>query len=200
MITLAIETSSHQGSVALLRDGEVLFNEICGTGRSHSSLLFGTLERALSLGKPDRIVVGLGPGSYAGVRIALSAATGLALATGAELVGGCSSAALADGEYAVVGDARRGGFSFTRVRDGECAEGPLLVSPMELAERVTACGLPVYTSETVPAAAEVRYPEAVRLARLPAWEAHGELEPIYLREPHITTPRSSPPRYEAPAS
>ena len=76
--TLAIETSTHQGSLALLHRGEMIFSESCGAGRSHSSLLFAVLERALKAlpegSRIDLIAVGLGPGSYAGVRIAIAAA------------------------------------------------------------------------------------------------------------------------------
>lgn len=202
MILLAIETSTHQGSVAVLQGGRLLFNESCGAGRSHSSLLFSTLERALATLPPgehlDRIAVGLGPGSYAGVRIAISAATGLALATGAELLGLPSIAALAEGEYIALGDARRSSFAYTHLRDGESLEGPLLLSAAELAEKLTGCPLPLYTSEPLeiplPAAPELRYPEAERLARLAAAGrsivARGNLEPMYLREPHITLPKA----------
>ncbi len=202
MILIAIETSTHQGSVAVLRDGELIFNESCGAGRSHSSLLFSTLERALATlpsgAQPDQIAVGLGPGSYAGVRIAISAAFGLTLASGAELLGLPSIAALAEGDFAAIGDARRQSFSFTRVTGGECVEGPLLLSADELAARLAECRVPVYTSEEIgaplPIAPELRYPTAERLARLAAKgrsiTARGDLEPMYLREPHITLPKA----------
>jgi len=200
---LAIETSTHQGSVALLHQGVILFSESCGAGRSHSSLLFGVLERALQAvpeGRSiDQIAVGLGPGSYAGVRIAISAATGLALATGVELVGLPSLVALAEGEYVAIGDARRETFYFTHVRSGECVEGPLLLSDAALAEKLAACGLPVFASEEIsaqlPVPHELRYPSAEHLARLAAEGraiiARGNLEPIYLREPHITQPKKA---------
>ncbi|MDD5350878.1 MAG: tRNA (adenosine(37)-N6)-threonylcarbamoyltransferase complex dimerization subunit type 1 TsaB [Chthoniobacteraceae bacterium] len=204
MITLAIETSSHQGSVALLSGGgRLLFDASCGAGRSHSSQLFGVLEEALrAVPEGERlgqIAVGLGPGSYAGVRIAISAATGLAIATDAPLVGVPSIVALEEGEYAALGDARRETFSFARVRDGECVEGPLLLNAAELAEKVAACGVPVFASEEIaaplPVPVQLRYPSAQRLARLAAEgraiAARGNLEPLYLREPHITQPKKA---------
>ena len=57
-----------------------------------------------------RIVVGIGPGSFAGIRSALAFAQGFALATGAEVFGLPSACALTDGNgpLAVVGDARQG--------------------------------------------------------------------------------------------
>jgi len=202
VILLALETSSHEGSVALLSgDAEILFNASCGAGRSHSSQLFGILEQALQAvpdgARIEQIAVGLGPGSYAGVRIAIAAATGLALATGAELIGVSSLAALAEGEYVAIGDARRESFYFARVRAEECVEGPLLLNAAALAERLAQCNLPVFVSEkitaTLPVEIQLRYPSAQRLARLATRGqsiiTRGNLEPIYLREPHITQPR-----------
>ena len=201
--TLAIETSTHQGSVAVLCAGKIVFSESCGAGRSHSSQLFATLERALASlpegGRIDRVAVGLGPGSYAGVRIAISAAAGFALATGAELVGLPSIVALEEGEYIALGDARRESYYFAHVRKGQCLEGPVLLSAEELAQKLAACPLPVLASEeipaVIPAALAFRTPCAERLARLAAADlsivARGDLEPIYLREPHITQAKQS---------
>lgn len=202
--TLAIETSSHQGSVAVLRGNDFVFSESCGTSRSHSSLLFAVLERALqAAGGPkriDRIAVGLGPGSYAGVRIAISAATGLSLANGTELVGLPSIVALSEGEYVALGDARRESYYFARVRDGECVEGPLLLTADELAGKLAGCSVPVIASEelgnVISGAIEFRFPCAERLAKLAAAGrsiiTRGDLQPIYLREPHITTAKKKP--------
>ena len=191
---LAIETSTGQGSVALLTDGDVRFAESCAAGRSHSSQLFAVLERALSTGIPiDQVVVGLGPGSYAGVRIAISAAIGYHVASRAELIGIPSIVTLDDGEYVALGDARRESFYFALVRSGECVEGPLLVSVAGLADKLTeTSNLPVFASELLPGVPDVqlRYPCAERLGRLAfagkSIVARGRLEPIYLRDPHIT--------------
>ena len=59
---------------------------------------------------PDRIVVGTGPGSFAGIRAALAFAQGYAIGSKCEVLGLPSPCALAPekGPLAVVGDARRG--------------------------------------------------------------------------------------------
>ena len=75
--------------------------------------------------RPDRIVVGTGPGSFAGIRSALAFAQGYALGSGCEVLGLPSACALATGTgpVAVVGDARRGKYwialfdGFRLVRD-----------------------------------------------------------------------------------
>lgn len=191
---LSIETSTGQGSVALLTGGDVRFSESCAAGRSHSSQLFAVLERALRVGIPiDQVVVGLGPGSYAGVRIAISAAIGYHVASGAGLIGIPSIVTLDDGDYVALGDARRESFYFALVRSGECVEGPLLVSAAALADKLTqTSNLPVFASELLPdvPVVQFRYPCAERLGRLAlagkSIVARGCLEPIYLRDPHIT--------------
>jgi tRNA threonylcarbamoyl adenosine modification protein YeaZ len=62
--------------------------------------------------RPDRIVVGTGPGSFAGIRSALAFAQGYAVGSGCEVLGLPSACALAEPsrKIAVVGDARRDKF------------------------------------------------------------------------------------------
>src|SRR6476659_6963909 len=118
MKILALEMSTAQGSIALRDDGEPLFDAAFAADRKHSGAFFENLERCVRrFGRPDRIVVGLGPGSYAGVRIAIAAALGLRRASNARLAGVPSICALEVGDtaYGVVGDARRQSFFFARV-------------------------------------------------------------------------------------
>jgi len=195
MVTLILETSTPRAGVALFRGSAPAFSHSFTADRSHSSELFSVIEQALASGvQPDRIVVGLGPGSYAGVRIAISAAIGLSVASGAEMLGVPSIAALEAGEYLAVGDARRGTYSFTHVCDGELVTGPILLTPGELEARLAASPLPAFSSEALPfPRVQLRLPEVDRLARLAIAGrsicARGVLEPLYLREPHITTPK-----------
>ena len=67
------------------------------------------VERLDLAEKPDRIVVGTGPGSFAGIRSALAFAQGYAIGSGCEVLGLPSACALAQPgkRIAVVGDARR---------------------------------------------------------------------------------------------
>ena len=195
MITLVLETSTPRGGVALFRGEELVFSHSFTADRSHSSELFAVVERALAPDlRPNRVVVGLGPGSYAGVRIAIAAAIGLSVATGAELIGVPSAAALGDGEYLALGDARRGAYAFTHVRDGEILAGPMLQTREEIEARLGASH--VFSSEELGLpGVEIRYPCVERLGRLAvagrSIVARGTLEPIYLSEPHITKPKQA---------
>jgi tRNA threonylcarbamoyl adenosine modification protein YeaZ len=195
MVTLVLETSTPRGGVALFRDRELVFSETFTADRSHSSDLFTVIERALAPDtRPERIVIGLGPGSYAGVRIAIAAGIGLSVATGAELVGIPSIVALEEGKYVALGDARRGGYYIAVVDDGEMPAMPLLLTRVELEERLGDMRMPVFSSENLDfPGVQLRFPQVDRIGRLAVEgrgiHSRGVLEPIYLREPHITAPK-----------
>jgi tRNA threonylcarbamoyladenosine biosynthesis protein TsaB len=195
MKTLGLEMSTARGSIFLGEDGEPLFEATFAADRKHSGVFFENLKHCRqSYGRPAQIVVGLGPGSYAGVRIAIATALGLQAATAARLCGIPSLCALdvdADA-YAVVGDARRQSFYFARIANRRLIEGPILMSAQGLETRIKESTLPVYASEELPQFPSVKlaYPSASRLAPLAdEFDDAQSLEPIYLREPHITTPR-----------
>ena len=77
--------------------------------RSTGECRDGDWAEGLDLNGVERIVVGTGPGSFAGIRSALAFAQGYALATHCEVLGLPSACALAgEGRVAVVGDARQG--------------------------------------------------------------------------------------------
>ena len=202
MTILGIDTSTMLGSVALLVDGELRLDETFSADRSHTASLFTVLERARALvEKIDVVAVGLGPGSYAGIRIAISAAIGFQLGIGSRIVGLPSVAALntAAARYCAIGDARRETFYFSRVEDGCCADGPRLVNEAELRALLAAFhDWPVFVSAPLAQAPEanVASPLASRLVRLAAAGksiiAEETLEPLYLREPHITQPKAKP--------
>ncbi len=198
MKVVALELSSGVGSIAWL--GSELaepFSVSFPNDRKHSGVFFENLQASLKrFGRPERVVVGLGPGSYAGTRIAIATATGLSTAAGARLSGAASLRAIETdaSEYIVIGDARRNSFFFARVSERQCVAGPLLADAQELGERLQGSACPIFTSESLTAfpAAEVRHPSALILAELSedmTEQAAQPLEPIYLRAPHITYPK-----------
>lgn len=197
MKVLALELSSSRGSVAFVNGGDECFMREFPNDRKHSGEFFQSLRACLhACGKPNRIVVGLGPGSYAGTRIAIGAATGLQVVTGAELLGLPSLCALPNesSEYGVVGDARRNCFFFARVRERRCVEGPLLLAEDNLNRMLPDFALPLFSAEALPTfpSVQLMHPSASVLARIATREGVSAtpLEPMYLREPHITQPKS----------
>jgi tRNA threonylcarbamoyladenosine biosynthesis protein TsaB len=197
MKILALELSTPRGSLAWL-DGEVEVACDWPNDRKNSAAFFENLDALLKkFGAPGTIIVGLGPGSYAGTRIAISAAIGLQVSSGARLIGFPSICAIDSDayEYCAIGDARRNSFFFARIRDRELIEGPILFSEKELQKKVATLDMPIFCSEILPQfeGPAIRYPSALLLARV-AREPQRifslpPLEPIYLREPHITQPK-----------
>lgn len=195
MKILALELSAAVGSIAFQREeGSVVVRQF-PADRQHSGLFFEKLSEIRGeWGLPDKIVVGLGPGSYAGTRIAISTAIGLRAASGAELVGLPSIAAINLPVYRVIGDARRSSYFFAQVRAGICEEGPVLVTEEELRQKLDAQrDLPLVASEKLPQFPKsvLAYPAAEMLVALGETADPTEeiLEPIYLRQPYITTPK-----------
>jgi tRNA threonylcarbamoyl adenosine modification protein YeaZ len=199
MKILALELSTARGSLAWLNDDVDLVAREWSNDRKDSGAFFESLaDVQKQFGRPDTIIVGLGPGSYAGVRIAISAAIGLQAATNARLIGFPSICAIKDTEYCVIGDARRKSFFFAHIRANELVEGPALFTEAELKGKLDELEphTAIFCSESLPQfeRAMIRCPSALVLARL-AQEAQRSfslppLEPIYLREPHITFPKA----------
>jgi len=99
MRVLALETSTEYCSVALWQDGAV--SDHCElAGQTHSVMLIPMLDALLrearvTLADLDGIAFGAGPGSFTGVRIACSAAQGLALGAEKPVIGISTLQALA---------------------------------------------------------------------------------------------------------
>lgn len=203
MNILAIETSVPHATLCLQSGAELLFSAEWEAERNHDAHLFPALQEALEkLGnlRLDYVLVGAGPGSYGGVRVALAAGVGIATVTGAKLVAVESWAQLATPGCCVVADARRGGWT-VRKADG-CID---VLSPEEL----QAIPCPVISTEQPGRLSHLALSSIVKEGATPtaqglvetwvsmsdAQRADAEAkpaEPIYVRPPHITAAARKP--------
>ncbi|MBA8885073.1 tRNA (adenosine(37)-N6)-threonylcarbamoyltransferase complex dimerization subunit type 1 TsaB [Dokdonella fugitiva] len=215
MNLLAIETATESCSVALL-SGERLFARSELAPRRHAELLLPMCDEVLAeagLARRglDAIAVGCGPGAFTGVRLAISAAQGIAFALGIPVVPVSSLAALAlqapenDAPVLAVIDARMGEIYagwFRRTPDGlvepiadetVCAAADLPLAARE-ACNVVGSGWSTYGDvlrarlgvESVWAEGD-HYPQAVDIARLALPRVRDGVAPelalpVYLRD------------------
>lgn len=93
---LAIDTSTEACSAALFdADGRCLDHRDEVIGRGHSERLAPMLAELLEGRRAEAILVGVGPGSFTGIRVGVAAAQGLAIGWDASLAGLSSLALLA---------------------------------------------------------------------------------------------------------
>ncbi len=214
-MVVGFDTATAGTAVCATDEGEVLYEEWLGLAPDgsprHSTALLGEIERAAAATggweAVGRVAVGLGPGSFVGIRIGIATAHGLAASTGLPVSGICTLDALGRAMRGRSGlavlDARRGEvFAALYSSAGERLWEPLVLAPEALAARLA--GLPVpplaagsgavrFRDELQGRGAEVPDDEdpihriAARhvcaLAEETADGGDGRLEPIYLRPP-----------------
>lgn len=156
LLTLALEGSTYEGSVALFRGIEVIAERslhdddtaapLVGRGERLLPAVAECIETAgIEAREVTRIVCGAGPGRFTSLRIAGSAAKGLATGLGAELYAvssllltvSAARAPLEPGEYLSVLDAMRGEWFASRV--GVAADGS--IEEKETARLITSADL-----------------------------------------------------------
>lgn len=189
---LAIETASSDTSIALAADDGTLIavDGRSGDARQNGSLLprIGVLLGDRRLADVSRIGVGIGPGSFTGLRVGMSLAKGLAHGLGVPIVGLPSLeawlAAEPDADAALCRAGAREAYLLAR---GETE--PLIVEPGAAAE-LSRRRIVIAPAELVAAFGLVRSVAPHRAAAAMAWQAAAatssdlaSLEPRYGRPP-----------------
>jgi len=211
MKILALEFSSSQRSVAVARRDEL--SEIIESGADANAPLI-MIEDALRQAELEReqiecIAVGLGPGSYTGIRSAIALAQGWQLARSVQLLGISSAHCIAAqaqadglrGRFSVTVDAQREEFYLGtyQLSDAGCGEIESLriVGNAELQKHFDNGSVLIgpEVARWFPSARTV-YPRAAMLCHLALnrtdYIAGEKLEPIYLRETKFV--KAPPPR------
>ena len=91
MIILALDTTTKNGSIAVLRDGVVRVERVGDGSITHGQRLPNEVaavlsEAALTIHDVDLLAVASGPGSFTGLRIGIATVQGLAMALGRRVV------------------------------------------------------------------------------------------------------------------
>ena len=198
MITLALDASTYDGTVAVL-DGDRVVAEgrAAMRGRDAERLMPAVEETlrtsGLALSRCDRLVCGAGPGSFTSLRIAGALAKGMAVGAAKPLFAVSSLALLVagnatePGRYLALLDAIRGEFfaavfEFDGTNVGIAGEASLIpaadVAPMAQRARARAVG-PEWGDRWHPHARGVRYLERALVAS--GAVSLAEWEPVYGR-------------------
>lgn len=215
MRILGFDTALGACSAALWADGAVRARRFATLSRGHAEILLPMIqdvcaEAGCGFDALDRLAVTIGPGSFAGTRVGLAAARGLALATGLPLVGVTTLEAVvaglaADAETALVAvlDAYRGEVYVQLFGPGlEPRSAPAALPPDAAAAlvdrpraRLAGSGAAVLSpllaarGVAVDVAAGREQPDAAWVAALAAGRAPGvPPAPLYLRPPDATPP------------
>ncbi|MCW5554831.1 MAG: tRNA (adenosine(37)-N6)-threonylcarbamoyltransferase complex dimerization subunit type 1 TsaB [Verrucomicrobiae bacterium] len=219
MKILAFEFSSPQRSVAVITGGpssRPTVAEVIETASGHVMKPLGMVDEALTQAglareQIESLAIGLGPGSYTGIRLAIALAQGWQLAMGIKLLGISSADCIAaqaqaegfTGRCCVIVDAQREEFyaaSYELQAEARRTITPLqLVTLAEVRQREHAGELLIgpEVNRWFPAGCVV-FPRAAMLGQLGLGQtdfvAGDKLEPIYLREARFV--KAPPARHE----
>jgi tRNA threonylcarbamoyl adenosine modification protein YeaZ len=166
-ISLAIDTSTSRTIVGLIHGEKVLFENYSEGATDHGRAVSDLVSQALHNNPaPERVVVGMGPGPFTGLRVGIAFARTFALSREIPVIGVCSLDAIVvnQSEYTVAIDARRKEIYWARYKDGVRVEGPSVNKPDEVSDFILN-----------------HYPSVTRLVSLA--ETQNESEPFYLRRP-----------------
>lgn len=165
--SLVIDTSTARTIVGLVKDGEVIWQGFHDGATDHGNAVADLVKQSLTKGvNPDRVVVGMGPGPFTGLRVGIAFARAFAAARTIEVLGICSLDAIVvdQNEYTVAIDARRKEIYWARYKSGIRVEGPAVNFPADVEGYIID-----------------RFPDVLRMVELSQRE--NVREPFYLRRP-----------------
>ena len=201
---LAFDTSSAACTVALFDDyGTVVVARDDILGRGHAEQLVPMIGEVMDGRRAKRILVGIGPGSFTGIRVAIAAAHGLAIGWDAELMGVSSLGLIAagaapEGDVAVAVTGGHGEL-FVQQFDAASVEptlGLLNLPPSEAARSTTASLVVGSGARQLVEArgwgdARERWPSAATAPKLPEHLRSLPAKPVYARAPDARVPEAA---------
>jgi len=187
VLTLAIDTATPTLVVGVADGDRVLAEAGVPSGTRHAELLTPTVTDVLAragaaVADLARLVVGLGPGPYTGLRVGIVTAAALGDVAGVPVHGVCSLDAVGEGPRVVVTDARRKEV-YWRAYDGAPLGGPGVGRPEELdLPDLPVVGDARFAERLGRSVAAAEVTTAGLLRAVPAGDP-APLTPLYLRRP-----------------
>jgi|688.fasta_scaffold13614_1 tRNA threonylcarbamoyladenosine biosynthesis protein TsaB len=187
MSTLIIETSTERSMIAVVKGSTVIEHIPFPFGLSQSSLAVPQIEKSLQilnlpLSDFSLIVVGIGPGSYTGMRVGAAVAKTISYAKKIPLVGISTLQAFIpamDGEFVTLIDAKIGGVYFIKgTKHGDSVTyqtEPELVLAEHLEKRLQ--GIEIWVTPSVKPL-QKRFPFATKESQ--AWHERGP-DPLHMK-------------------
>jgi len=201
---LAFDTSSAACTAALFDgSGTCIARRDEIIGRGHAERLVPMIAELLDGRTATRILVGVGPGSFTGIRVAIAAAHGLAIGWSAELFGMNSLALLAAGAGSdgPVAAAIAGGHGelFVQSFDGATLEptselrnaAPAAASRLASAPLVVGSGARLLVAARGSGEARDLWPSAANALKLPEAVCALPPKPAYARAPDARVPEAA---------
>jgi tRNA threonylcarbamoyladenosine biosynthesis protein TsaB len=197
---LAFDTSSAACTAALFDETGACFakaDELIGRG--HAERLVPMIAELMAGRRADKILVGVGPGSFTGIRVAIAAAHGLAIGWGAEFEGISSLALLAagaDGEVAAAVAGGHGELFVQQFNAGQPTSDVLNLPPAEAAHAISAALVVGSGAQRLVEArgwgeAREQWPSAVNALKLPLALRSLPPRPVYARAPDARIPEAA---------
>jgi tRNA threonylcarbamoyl adenosine modification protein YeaZ len=165
--SLVIDTSTSRTIVGLVKDEQIVWQGFHDGATDHGNAVAILAKQALAVGvNPDRVVVGMGPGPFTGLRVGIAFARAFAAARNIPVIGICSLDAIVvdQDEYTVAIDARRKEIYWAKYKSGKRIQGPAVNFPADVEGYIIDL-----------------YPDISRMVVLS--EAQNVSEPFYLRRP-----------------
>jgi tRNA threonylcarbamoyl adenosine modification protein YeaZ len=165
--SLVIDTSTSRTIVGLVKDEQIIWQGFHDGATDHGNAVALLAKQALAAGvNPDRVVVGMGPGPFTGLRVGISFARAFAAARSIPVIGICSLDAIVveQDEYTVAIDARRKEIYWATYKSGKRVQGPAVNFPADVAGYIIDL-----------------FPDITRMVELS--EVQNVSEPFYLRRP-----------------
>jgi tRNA threonylcarbamoyl adenosine modification protein YeaZ len=201
---LAFDTSSAACTVALFdAEGACVARADELIGRGHAERLVPMIAELMAGRAATRILVGVGPGSFTGIRVAIAAAHGLAIGWGAELKGMSSLALLAAGvaREGEIAAAVLGGHGelFVQQFDASTLEpqselrnaGPAEAARLVSADLVVGSGARELVEARGWGEARESWPSAANAQMLPDGLRNLPPKPVYARAPDARVPEAA---------